>query len=66
MATRTGGTGDVQPRGESLRRAVEWVSLERQDHPEIPLGELVSRAALQFDLSPADEEFLLHALGKPS
>lgn len=44
----------LQPKGEALRRAVRWIS-EQGDHSP----DAVEEAARRFDLSPADEEFLL-------
>jgi Mor family transcriptional regulator len=44
----------VLPRGESLRRALRWLSDQgRHD------GAAIEEAARRFDLSPSDEEFLL-------
>ncbi len=45
---------DLLPQGEGLRRAVRWIS-EQKDHSAATIQE----AARRFDLSPADEEFLL-------
>ncbi|BCX88004.1 hypothetical protein MIN45_P0371 [Methylomarinovum tepidoasis] len=42
------------PEGENLRKAVRWLA-EQQDHS----ARTVQEAARRFDLSPADEEFLL-------
>jgi Mor family transcriptional regulator len=42
------------PKGESLRRALRWLSDQgRHD------GAAIEEAARRFDLSPSDEEFLL-------
>jgi hypothetical protein len=44
----------VLPKGESLRRALRWLSDEgRHD------AAAIEEAAQRFDLSPSDEEFLL-------
>ena len=48
----------LQPEGEALRKAVKWISAERADHPEKSLDKLVEEAAVNFDLSPREEEFL--------
>ena len=45
---------NILPEGEGLRRAVRWIS-EQKDHSATTIQE----AARRFDLSPADEEFLL-------
>lgn len=48
----------VLPEGEQLRKAVKWISEQRTDNPDTPLGKLISDASLKFDLPPKDEEFL--------
>jgi hypothetical protein len=56
----------VVPKGEDLRRAVAWLAAQRSWTLE-----LVEEACERFDLSPADEEFLirefrrLHAQERP-
>lgn len=49
----------IVPTGENLRRAVKWISEQRQERPDEKLSKLVDEAALRFDLSPADQEFLI-------
>ena len=51
--------GTVIPPGENLRRAVKWISEQRQERPGEKLAKLVDEAALKFDLSPKDQEALL-------
>ena len=48
----------IQPQGESIKAAITWVSEQRIDEPDIALSTLVQKAALMFDLSPADASFL--------
>jgi hypothetical protein len=48
----------IMPQGEDLRKAVKWISEERQSSPERKLAKLVEEASIKFDLSPADGEFL--------
>ena len=43
------------PDHESLRRAVAWLAEKGHWTPE-----LINEASRRFDLSPTDEEFLLH------
>ena len=50
------------PGGEDLRRAVRWISDRRRDEPDTPVWKLVDEAALRYDLSPPDAEFLLRVL----
>jgi len=49
----------IQPEGEQLRKAVRWISEERQSRESIKLSELIEEASVKFDLSPKDEEFLI-------
>jgi hypothetical protein len=51
--------GNVQPQGEALKKAIQWVSDERRKSPDTPATKLANTAALQFDLSPKDSEFLM-------
>lgn len=48
----------IMPQGEDLRKAVKWISEERQSRPAKKLTKLVEEASVKFDLSPADGEFL--------
>jgi hypothetical protein len=54
---------DLWPEGEDLRRAVRWFSEQRTQDPDVPLIELAQQAALRFDLSPRQAEYLLHIAG---
>jgi hypothetical protein len=44
----------ILPEGEELRRAVQWIG----EHGEHSLA-AIEEACRRFDLSPADEEFLI-------
>jgi len=46
------------PEGEKLRKAVKWISAERQSGNDAPLITLIEKAALLFNLSPKEEEYL--------
>lgn len=48
----------IQPKGEKLRQAVKWISGERQEDENKAIQQLIQEAALRFNLSPKDEEFL--------
>jgi hypothetical protein len=50
----------IVPHSEQLKSALRWISSEREANPKAPLLKLVSDAALRFDLSPAEEEWLLN------
>jgi len=52
----------VQLQGEELRRAVKWISEEREAAPNKKLSELISEAGRKYDLSPLEEEFLVRCL----
>jgi hypothetical protein len=54
------------PEGEQLKKAVKWISDERLDNPEARLFKLIEEACLKFDLTPKDEEFLIHFLTETS
>ncbi len=49
-----------------LRKAIEWISQERQVEPERRLGLLIDEASRKFDLSPADSEFLYRHFSRPT
>ncbi len=49
----------VMPEGEALRKAVKWISVELNEHPDKSVQRLVNEAVQRFDLSPKDSEFLL-------
>ena len=48
----------IMPQGEDLRKAVKWISEEREADPEATLSKLVDQACTKFNLSPIDCEFL--------
>ena len=47
----------IVPKGDALRRAVAWLVEQETWTPA-----LIERACQRFDVSPEDEEFLLHEL----
>jgi hypothetical protein len=47
----------IVPHGESLRRAVQWLAEQGAW-----TGPLVEEACRRFDVTPADEDFLLREL----
>lgn len=55
----TGSARDVLPLGESLRRAVQWISDRRTEAPQLPLYKVVDEASVRFDLSPSEVQFLI-------
>lgn len=53
------GSGGTMPQGEGLRRALRWLDDKVKDDPRAARAKLVSEAAVKFDLTPVEEEFLL-------
>ena len=54
----------VQPEGEELRKAVKWISDERQYGSGKTLLKLIEEAGLKFNLSPLDQEYLANFFRK--
>lgn len=52
------GRDSLLPHGEALRRAVRWLGEQGG-----PTAARIEAAARRFDLTPAEEEFLLQELG---
>jgi hypothetical protein len=52
----------LEPEGESLRKAVRWISDMRKDRPDADIKALVAEAGFRFDLGPMDQEFLWNHL----
>ena len=52
----------IQPNGEDLRKAVKWISDQRQFSSGKELNTLIEEACIKFDLSPKDADFLLRQL----
>jgi hypothetical protein len=49
----------LQPRGESLRRAVRHIGARLQEPDPPSIASLVNDATLRFDLSPNEAEYLI-------
>lgn len=58
MAERRGG---IMPEGDGLRSALKWLSDRRLEDPSVARGKLIDEAALRFDLSPVEVDFLLQS-----
>jgi hypothetical protein len=52
-------SGGLSPQGEALRRALRWLDERVKEEPGAVRSKLVGDAAVRFDLTPAEEEFLL-------
>ena len=48
----------IQPKGEKVRLAVKWISAERLEDEGQTFSRLIAEAALRFNLSPNEEEYL--------
>jgi hypothetical protein len=49
----------IQPKAENMRQAIRWISAERLEDESKPIQKLIQEAALRFNLSPMDEEYLV-------
>jgi hypothetical protein len=52
------------PEGEEIRKAIKWISEMRETQPDRKLSKLVEEAALKFDLSPQQTDFLYNFFTK--
>ena len=55
----------ILPEGEHVRRAIRWISDQRMGDQAASSSALVNEAALRFDLSPIEEEWLMRTLAPP-
>ena len=49
----------IQPQGDNIRKAVKWIAEERQAGTATNNNRLVEQAAVKFNLSPNEVEFLI-------
>jgi hypothetical protein len=56
---RRGAMATIQPKGEKIRQAVKWISGELHEDEKKSVQKLIQQAALRFNLSPAEEEYLV-------
>lgn len=49
---------EILPQGETLRRAIRWLSRNLETRPELSVMRLVQEAVFLFDLSPKEADFL--------
>lgn len=50
--------GGVVPGGDGVRQALKWLSERRLADPAAPRMKLIEEAALRFDLTPLESDFL--------
>ena len=48
----------IQPKGEKMRQTVRWISEKLKEDESRSVSALIQEAALRFNLSPKEEEFL--------
>ncbi len=46
------------PENEQIRKAVKWISAQLQENPAANKLPLINEAAIRFDLSPQETQFL--------
>ena len=49
----------IQRKGESVRKAVKWISEELREKGNGAISILICQAAGRYNLSPKEEEFLI-------
>jgi hypothetical protein len=49
----------IMPEAENVQKAIKWMSANLEENGNQPLLKLIESAALKFDLSPKDTEFLM-------
>jgi hypothetical protein len=54
----------ILPPGEKLRRVLQWMAETRTSQPLVGRLALIEQASIQFDLSPAFEEWLIWNLSE--
>lgn len=52
----------IQPEGEEIRKAIKWISDNLNEGKK--KGKLIEEAAIKFDLSPAQTDFLMNFFSK--
>ena len=57
---------NIMPEGDGLRRALAWLSERRKEEPSAPRAKLIDEAALRYDLSPTEVDFLLQQWRDPT
>jgi len=48
----------VMPQSELTRKAINWICDAKDEVGAVPFDELIEQAAVRFNLSPLDVEFL--------
>ncbi len=53
-----GENDKVQPHGDKIRKAVQWISDMVREHPEKTREAIIKEAETRFDLTPKECTFL--------
>ena len=53
-----GASSTTRPQGDKIRKAVRWISEMVHEHPGKPRAEIIKEAAMRFDLTPRECNFL--------
>ncbi|MDD5169694.1 MAG: hypothetical protein PHN75_12810 [Syntrophales bacterium] len=54
----------IMPEGDEIRNAIKWISMNLEENANQSINKLIEKAALKYDLSPADSEFLMNFFRK--
>ncbi|MCX7817441.1 MAG: hypothetical protein N2317_08060 [Syntrophales bacterium] len=54
----------VMPESEGVKKAIKWISACIEEDSSQSLNKLIEKAALQFDLSPLETDFLFNFFKK--
>jgi hypothetical protein len=57
MAEKRGG---IVPGGDGIRQALKWLGERKVEEPTANRAKLIDEAALRFDLTPLDVDFLVN------
>jgi hypothetical protein len=44
--------------GDQLKKAVQWISEQKQKQPDTKISTIIDQAGIKYDLSPKDLDFL--------
>jgi len=59
-----GETESIQPGGDKIRKAVQWISDMVREYPDKERAKIVKEAEIRFDLTPKECTFLDKELDK--
>ncbi len=48
----------ILPKSEAMKRAIQWFSDKKKEDPQQNLFSLADKAAMRFNLSPKETDFL--------